>query len=199
MKRALAAFLFVLITRLVHAQDSAESSFFTLVPQAGFNTSRLTTDSKDGGRLGYQFGLSAQVGQRFYVQPGVFWLRQFPNYLDENSNQTLTEDDIDIHGVQVQALAGYRLVDSRVIKLRANAGPALSWVSRVKDNNFSLQKGDFNSPIWGGKVGGGIDVFFLSLDVNYEFGLSNVFQSQTEHSAAKNNVLSVNLGARLAF
>jgi hypothetical protein len=195
--RLLLLYVCLMTSISAYSQTDAKNSAFSIVPQAGFNVSRLTTEDT-GGRVGAQFGVSARFGQRFYVQPGFYWLRQVPNLYQEPDqlNESALEDDVAINGFRLQALAGYKLVNTSVFNLRAQAGPAVSWVSRVRDNEFGLVRNDFNSTIWGAKVGGGIDVFFLTLDINYEIGLSQVFRT---YSDARNNVLSVTLGARLDF
>ncbi|MDO1449398.1 porin family protein [Rhodocytophaga aerolata] len=181
-----------------YSQQDEKASVFSIIPQTGFNLSRLTSDAADGVRIGYQFGVSTRIGRRLYAQPGFYWMRQNPRFIGGDpigGGNDITEE-FTISGFQIKGLAGYKVVDTRIFKLRAQAGPAFSWVSGVKDNRFELEKEDFKSSIWGAEVGGGIDLFFLTLDVNYEFGISKVFNSISD---ARNNVLFITLGARLDF
>jgi hypothetical protein len=180
-----------------YAQPDVIHSTFSLIPQVGFNVSRLTTDAESGGRLGLQFGTEARIGEAFYVQPGFYWLRQIPQFIQHHDQASeLTEDDIAINGFQVSGLVGYKFINTEILIFRFQAGPAMSWVHRVRNNAFGLAEADFNSSIWGAKMGIGADIYFVTFDINYEIGLSEVF---TNVSTARNNVFSVNLGLRLDF
>jgi hypothetical protein len=202
MKKNFFVLLFLLVAGQVSAQFDVSYPRFVLMPQAGFNLSRLSSDTLDGGRVGLQLGVTAQVGitPRFYAQPSVYTLRQFPAFFEDAPNQTTqTSKDLIIHGIQIQTLAGYHILDKGIFRLRGHAGPSLSLVTQVKPNQYGLRRSDFKPIIWGAKVGAGLDISFLTLDVSYEHGLSPVFESGTERPSARNHVLSVNLGVKLGF
>jgi hypothetical protein len=180
-----------------YAQPDVIHSVFSLIPQVGFNVSRLTSDAESGGRLGFQFGTEARIGKALYIQPGFYWLRQIPQFIQHHDQAPeLTEDNIAINGFQVSGLVGYKLINTEILIFRFQAGPAMSWVHRVRNNAFGLAEEDFNSSIWGAKIGIGADINFVTLDINYEIGITDVF---TDVSTARNNVFSVNLGFRLDF
>ena len=70
--------------------------------------------------------------------------------------------------------------------LRLYAGPTVTIVTSVADNDFGIVKDDYESTIWGGVLGAGVDVSTLTIDVNYEVGLSKVFKADDD---AKQSVL----------
>ena len=56
-------------------------------PAAGINVSHLTTehvDWKTQGRVGYQFGVGVLVGNKFYIEPGVYWTGVSHDIIDKN-------------------------------------------------------------------------------------------------------------------
>lgn len=173
---------------------------FTFNPQIGVNASRLTTDpagTEREARVGYQLGFNLRLGEgKFYFQPGVKWHRvgtalKSKSQLDDNFN---FEDNVDVNSVQIPALVGLRIINTKLLGLRANAGVALSLVTSVNDNAFGLKKEDYQEKIWGGIFGIGVDLLIITVDLNYELGLSKVFENASE---AKNNVWRFEAGFKL--
>ncbi len=62
-----------------------------------------------------------------------------------------------------------------------------------------LQDSDFKNIAWGMDVGAGVDVFFLSLDLRYEFGLNNIYNPADgdDSQKMKSNVFIVSLGFKI--
>lgn len=173
---------------------------FTFNPQIGVNASRLTTDpvgTEREARVGYQLGFNLRLGEgNFYFQPGVKWLRVGTALKSKSQLGSGFDfkDNVDVSSVQVPVLAGLRLINTKLLGLRANAGPALTLVTSVNDNAFGLKKEDYQSMIWGGIFGIGVDLLIITVDLNYELGLSKVFENATE---AKNNVWRFEAGVKL--
>lgn len=179
MKKHLFFIVFLLITSITYAQT-------VINPKIGVNTSRLSTDPKGGevkARVGYQIGLDARIGDRVYFQPGLFWFKQSSRLrtaeqIDDNSLQEI-EDDLNRQGLQLLTLVGFNIVDGEGFKFRINAGPAISIITTVDENDFDLRRDDFKGTNLTGNVGLGLDIFFLTLDYNYEFGFSDIFDNNT--------------------
>lgn len=174
----------LLVSSATYAQDYAREA--SINPKLGINTSRLSTDPKSGemlARVGYQFGLDARIGERVYFQPGLFYFKQSSELkttqqIDNNSPQQL-EDELNRQGLQVLTQAGAYIVDNEGFKFRFSVGPAVSFLTTVEENEFNLERDDFKGTNLTGNVGLGIDIFPLTLDYNYEFGLSDVFDNDT--------------------
>ncbi len=55
----------------------AMAQTISIRPSFGFNLTHLTNEGVEWNskeqRVGYQFGAGLMVGDRFYVEPGIFW------------------------------------------------------------------------------------------------------------------------------
>lgn len=100
--------------------------------------------------------------------------------------------------LQVPVLVGFNILDLDVLTLRGHVGPTANFTLKSQtlvDYSFSAtndegaeitQEGeassdeifDTKSISWGAQVGIGVDVLdFITLDINYNIGLSNVFEN----------------------
>ena len=174
---------------------------FAIKPSVGINTSHLTTEHMKWGtegRLGYQFGVGVLVGDKFYFEPGIFWNTTSKDVYDKTS-----EEPVDFsHStsfIRIPAVIGYHILgnEESLADLRFFAGPAVSFVTGVKDDTGELSKDDFKSMIFDINAGVGVDVWIFFLEWNYVFGLTPVFQDG--HNDAKDQIFNVNLGARFRF
>lgn len=169
-------------------------------PAIGWNISRMSNDpefAEASGRVGYQFGGSVLIGDKFYVEPGVFWSRISSKLVVKGTSSVNQEFKPDIHGLRIPVMVGYHLLGSRksMADIRIFAGPSASMVLDVKGDN--LDKDDFENITWGGNVGAGVDLLFLFADMGYEFGLSQVYKNDDEK--AKNHHFWMNVGIRIKF
>ena len=89
----------------------------------------------------------------------------------------------------------YKLVKLPMFKLRAFAGPVASFTidDKIKSTFDDAADADFKNAVWNAKVGAGVDVWKLTLDVDYEFGLTDV----SSEFLKKNKMVNVTLGFRL--
>ena len=142
---------------------------------------------------------------RIYVQPEVLYFKT-SNVFDghvtgvesdnlfnlptgANVNITLNQKNL-----QVPILLGVNIIDLDLITLRAQAGPTANFVLKSKtlfdqtytingqhaelDNASSDEHFETKNIAWGLQAGLGIDVLKrFTLDVNYNFGLSKVFEN----------------------
>jgi len=176
-------------------------SQFTINPQAGLTASMLTTDpegTETSGRIGYTFGASARMGDKIYFNPGIFWVRSSNELTtrtqleDEGTSFGEIRDNASINMIHIPMQVGLKVINTDPFALRLAAGPSLSWVTNVQDNDLGLTQDSYNERIWGAKVGAGIDILFLTVDLNYELGITELYQN----SDAKNNILSLTAGIK---
>ncbi len=154
-------------------------------PKFGLNTSRLSTDPQLGqinGRLGWQLGLDVRIGNRVYFQPGLYYFKQSSRLITqskaENDSLPGLRGDLNRQGLQLYTLVGYYLVDGEGFKMRVNAGPSISLLTSV-GQSATIGRDDYQGTNVTGVAGVGFDIFFLTLDYNYEWGLSKIFKNDT--------------------
>lgn len=140
----------------------------------------------------------------FVIQPELLWFKsgQVFNFnmdpslsvaqgvnVDLNPSLTLTQQNL-----AVPILLGYQ-IDGGILKLRANVGPVMYFVLSQKQDvdvnggtqNVNFKNLDAKGMTWGAALNVGLDVWKLTLDVNYSFGLSKFFKSDSVDWSFGNN------------
>lgn len=179
----------------------------TIKPAFGFNTSRLSTDPgnwQHDARLGYQFGGSVAFGQKFYVEPGIFWMRnnsEITHVGDDGSSGAINFNH-NISMIRVPVFVGYSLLgnEETLADLRVFLGPAMSFVTAVDNGDNHPEapaKEDYKNVQWGGDIGIGVSVWWLFLDMGYEFGLSKIYEDTDKFGDAKASTFWTNIGVRI--
>lgn len=194
MKNTMALSLLLCMTLTANAQ-------FSIRPQLGYNSSTITKRFKDqtfGNEAGFQFGVDLQIGNKFYVQPGILW---------ESANNELRDmingnnNSFQVNRVRVPLMFGYKLIGpdaGGLIDARIFTGPNASFVIDKDLKQHSLiNKDDFKNAVYGWNIGAGFDIAIFFVDLGYSFGLSEVFDQAA--SDARNNLFYVNAGLRIGF
>ena len=146
---------------------------------------------------------------RLYVQPEVLYFKTSNVFnasvtgvdndnlfhLPTGANVNLTLNQMNL---QVPVMIGINLVDLNLITLRAQAGPTANFILKSQtlyDKKYSLNGAEYDmeenattdenfdpkSIAWGFQAGLGVDVLKrFTLDVNYNFGLSKMFDTLNE-------------------
>ena len=169
------------------------------------NLSYLKADIKSGFQNHLTFGIFGRVEfGSLYVQPEILYFKTNNIFsLDvANTSQTwLPEETVTFTlneaNLQVPILVGVKFLDLGVATLRAQAGPTANFTlasTTLFDKEFKLINDDdpnnvqemtleddsniidTKSIAWGMQVGLGADILGkITLDINYNFGLSRVF------------------------
>lgn len=189
--------------------------------RGGLTTSKLTTNLSENfsseNRLGYQGGLFVRLNfNKLYVQPEVIYNHrstkleyEITPVIDGETQKVGVRSDMKIGTFDIPILAGFKLVKTKMFNVRVFAGPNISFASSkslsyeyttgdgqdftgdVPDDS-KLSVDDFNQVTWYLQAGAGVDVLFLTLDVRYEKGLSDIYSNGTVNM--KNNVWLITLG-----
>jgi len=184
----------------------------------GTNVLQLSTDNStniiDGvlhnttvsGRPGYQFGVAATIGKRFYIQPGIQYTDISTEIVNEN-NKTGYEfkDKTQLQILTVPLHVGFKVLPepmAKIVNFRLFGGFSGHHVLAVNHHGISgeiteITKDDYSNLIMSADFGMGIDVWFLFLDLNYGLGLSPVHTANGD--GAKANSFNINLGLKFGF
>ncbi len=176
---------FCLVAGLASAQ-------LVLRPQVGITFNDLSEDLDDFDEdLGYRFGADLQIGNKFFVQPGLFF--DFRK-LDGD------DEDYDRTHIRIPVFVGYDFSDDGVLDdlgFRIFGGPTLSFVSTDEGLNIDGEETDFSNTLWGVAAGLGFDFSILFVDAGYEWGLSDLFDDVED--SPKSNSFFINAGVRVRF
>jgi hypothetical protein len=176
---------------------------FSLGPKIGYTTSKLSTDFdaiKESAKNNFQAGVFFRFGKKFYVQPEVYYSTSGGTLKVSDSTGSVLKGEIKLQNLSVAAFAGYKLINSKKFNLRILAGPVANFILDKTvdfDETFPdpIEESDLSNVAWGIDVGAGVDIFFVTLDVRYEFGLNDLYDPGSEK--INSNVFIVSLGFKI--
>ncbi len=170
-----------------------------LKPAIGINVSNVSKDPDTGnakGQVGYQVGASVLIGEKFYVDPGIFFVKKSTQFVEEGTSPQ--ELKLNMSGIRIPVAVGYHLLgnEESLAALRILGGGSAFFMTSVDAEGAN--KEDFKSPSWGLFAGAGLDIWILFLDVKYEWSLTDV-SSVTDFDIGKYRSFYSNLGVRIKF
>ena len=192
---------FLLIAVLLVFGSSVFAQDLDLGIKVGYQTPKLSykqADIKSGFQNHLTFGLFGRVEfGSLYVQPEVLYFKTQNIFSLEATNISeglLPEENVTFTlneaNLQVPILVGVKFLDLGVATLRAQVGPTANFSTTLYDKTFSLtgtdgetitideneEAFDTKTIAWGLQAGLGADIMGkITLDINYNFGLSKVF------------------------
>lgn len=196
---------FLLIAALLVFGSSVFAQDLDLGIKVGYQTPKLSykqADIKAGFQNHLTFGLFGRVELgMLYVQPEVMYFKTQNIFsLDmANTSQTWIPEEtvtftLNEANIQVPVLVGIKFLDLGVATLRAQVGPTANFTlasTTLFDKTFKLTNNETGEEVtldenkevfdtktiaWGMQAGLGADILGkITLDINYNFGLSKVF------------------------
>lgn len=150
-------------------------------PQIGMALTTLTPEQEGvqyNAEPGVLAGLDLRIGQRFYIQPGAFFVSA--KTAVSVGDSVVTEDQLVWNSLKLKALLAYNLLDGDDFRLRLNAGPTYNWLLSAdgKDDHIKIEMADMNTGTWNVDAGLGIDLTIFTLDGGVSYGLSKAYNEQ---------------------
>lgn len=189
--------ILLLILLLASAQVFSQFSFG---PKVGYSTSRLSTDIEDikeSIKHNFQAGAFLRFGKKLYFQPEIYYATSGGSLEFKSSG---LQETIKLQSIGVPVLIGYKLLNVKVFNFRIFAGPVANFiVNKTTDIDGFFDEDNFKDISWGIDIGTGLDIFILTLDFRYEFGLNNIYIPTTGEDNAKmnSNLFIISLGFKL--
>ena len=201
MKRFL---LVVIIIAVSGITGMAQIPGFSIGPKVGYNSNRLTTNidsitsDPDGA---FQFGGFMRIGRKTYLQPEVIYVVK-GGVLNDVFHGENRSQQIELKSITIPVLVGVTPMAEKSFNFRLMAGPAFSYVSQKYVKPLDLLSSwpirsteDIRQMLLSLQVGAGIDLWFLTFDVRYEMGFSNIY-SGNESLNVRNNLINFGLGIK---
>jgi hypothetical protein len=171
-----------------------------ITPRVGVNLSSIDRSLQDfttEGRAGWNAGLDMRFGEGiFFFYPGLHYYSntaRIVSNIDEDTRIDFREETT-IQSLKAPLNLGLRLTgDNGLLGVYARGGITPTYVLGVDeatDFNFSID--ELNRFTWGANAGLGVDLLFLTAEVNYEWGLTDYFQEV----AGRNNVFTLSVGLK---
>lgn len=177
---------------------------FSIGPKVGYNSFNLTDniDSVQASiKNSFQVGAFLRLGKRFYIQPEANYQID-ESTLSKNVGSSVMNQDVTIKSLKVPVIFGYKVINKGPFNLRLLAGPVVTFALNKQldpENMGELwpikSADDLKNSMWSVQMGGGIDVFFVTLDVRYEMGIDNIYNGSS-NLEMKNNIFNVSLGIK---
>jgi len=170
-------------------------------PAIGMNFTKLSGDPltyDQTGRFGWQIGGTITLGQEFYLEPGIFWMKN--NWDLEKASASIPKFKNDISSLRIPCFVGWNVVnrgdDDR--NFHIFGGPAAMIVTKTNtESTGGLTVDDFNKFIFGINLGAGLSINKIFVDCGYEWGLTNIYKNDNDN--VKSRGLWLNAGFRLKF
>lgn len=186
------AFLLALFTTAASAQVQVN-------PKIGFNLYDISDDAGDfkvDGKSGFHLGVDFRIGESIYVQPGIHYYSlntDFEGLINDDATNVI-KDDVRANNIRIPLVLGAKFLNTDVLGLRAQVGGVGMIPFNIKDNDLLIGKDDYKAVNFGATVGAGVDIGRVTLDLNYDFGLTDSFDKDEINFSGKGNVLSLSLG-----
>jgi len=198
MKKFIIASVMLLSVSITYAQ-------FNFGVKAGFNSSlslnnsnSLSTGSynlnsvKSDLSNGFQAGVFARFGlKKIYFQPEFLYNMGKKDYTmtlqDAQNNDVQLDKRVTISTLEVPLLLGYKLLDLKLINLRAFAGPKLRFNAGSSLDYKNLSAGitqdqlskDIKAAQLGLEAGIGVDILMFTLDARYNL-IKDMYQTKLD-------------------
>jgi len=210
MKRISTLLALVLITGMIYAQGPLSFGIkvgmnLASLPTTG-STNSLVSSITSKGMYGYQAGIFLRITiKKIIIQPELYFSLKGGDItynLSKPDSASLVNSitkKVRLYNVDIPIMFGYNFIDNALFKFRVMAGPVASLnldktisinTAGVHDN---LDKTDLNNLMWNLQAGLGIDVWKLTLDVRYEYGLNALNKGTTEKTKSNSYMVSVGL------
>jgi len=169
-------------------------------PSIGMNFTKLSDDPQSynqTGRFGWQIGGTITLGSDFYLEPGIFWMKN--NWQLQQLTPDAPKFNNDISSFRIPCFVGWNVVnrgdDDR--NFHIFGGPAAMIVTKTKTETTGLTPDDFSKFIFGINLGAGLSISKIFVDCGYEWGLTDILKNDDNH--VKSRGFWLNAGFRLKF
>ena len=138
---------------------------------------------------GWHIGAALRLGDdRFFMNPGLLY-QSITVSSQKNFSPFLRKPRFTVLGFSM--LGAYRLVKTHAFSMRLHAGAAANYITAIDEKNtLGLDLDSLETLHFQGVGVLGMDFYWLSLDLRYSYGLTNMFKNQD----SKGNYLMLSLG-----
>nr|WP_321405558.1 porin family protein [uncultured Carboxylicivirga sp.] len=172
--------------------------------KAGFNSTKIkisdlpnTVEMKNAAKNGFLFGAYGKVRLigSLSFQPELYYAKKTSEMTGSLESNTFSSDNT-FHTWDIPLLANLQLLDLSVVKVYGVAGPVASFIAKSK-TDIPNDLDDYKKANWTFQAGAGVQIWRLTADVRYEWGLSDISDLANYNIGQKTDVLTFSVGYRL--
>lgn len=159
-------FVVLALFSLIGLATMAQSLPINIGIHGGWNNTKINAKHlKVDSHGGYMIGAFARINLgSLYLEPAVNFAHKESSLQSKDIEYSLGK--FKYNSIDIPVMVGYNILKLPIFKLRGFAGPVASFVTK------NLKKGlDTDKMMWNGKIGAGVDVWKVTFDIDYEFGL----------------------------
>ncbi|HTX88320.1 MAG TPA: porin family protein [Bacteroidales bacterium] len=178
----------------------------TLGIRAGYNGNKLYTslsNIESQFKSGFHVGVFSRFGKRLYFAPELIYTFSGGEFTNNGTDTSWNKQSFTIGSLDVPLLVGFKIIRTKLLKWRIELGPVASFIVHKKVTNFDdltgpITNADFNSIQWQILAGTGIDLWFMTLDIRYQYAFNSLLKDVENYSFdTKNNYIVVSLGFKI--
>ncbi len=167
---------------------------------AGINTSKFATelnaDSTDvSGRVGWQAGIMARYGGRFFCEAHLELGQSTVDLITPDTAMVNIETKVYRNFITIPVMLGFKLFQSpdgsSSFRIMAGAEGMALLKTKIDENLFFFTKDDFEPFSWSVYGGVGADLWIIRLDLGLHYGLTPMLQTDDQ---SRNVMGTFNLG-----
>lgn len=178
----------------------AQNNKTVINPKVGVNLSAVDgklDDLQAAAKVGWNAGVDFRIGgKKLFLSPGL----HFNNYTARLVNDIDTDtqvnfkDETTIQALKAPVNIGFDITGKQqLLNLYLKGGVTPTMILAVNEKaGIPFSKDDLKTFSWGANVGLGMDITILTVDLNYEIGMSDYFAN----TSGRNNVLTLSAGIR---
>lgn len=164
---------------------TAQAQQFKVIPRAGLNLTTVTSEEPevdpDGAGTGFNLGLDVRLGdydQWFFFQPGLHYYNVSVALNTIGLGSLRVSDEVTVRSLRIPLNGGLYLTGTDgLLRFSVNAGIVPTVVVGVGDSNIDPDYTEFRTFGLGANVGVGLDIAILTVNIGYEYGVSQMFRS----------------------
>lgn len=187
------ALIIIVIMQVItlSAQDREAGIYFgPHLTQVKIQDPQFNADSK----LGYQVGVFYRKGNLLFLQVGVEYMSSHTGISFLDSTGVFSPDDINFSLLKLPLFVGINLfpITKEILNGRIYAGPSFAYLIESPINELDVSVPELKKIKMDISVGAGIDILLLSIDLSYNFGLTEMFEENIFDTKA--HYAALNLG-----
>lgn len=178
----------------------AQKNNTVINPKVGVNLSAVDGNLGDlqaAAKVGWNAGVDFRFGgKKVFIIPGLHFNNYTARLVNDISSDTQVKfkEETTIQALKAPVNLGFDITGKQqLLNLYLKGGITPTMVLAVNEKpGIPFSKDDLKTFTWAANAGLGLDIAFLTVDLNYEIGMSDYFAN----AAGRNNVLTLSAGIR---
>ncbi|NND06691.1 MAG: hypothetical protein HKN87_09955 [Saprospiraceae bacterium] len=163
-------------------------------PKIGVNFSDLIFSTEPANtsslaEMGWSIGIDADYGNKWLAQGGIHYFQLGSGVQMPRDTQVVSASQL-----KIPMGVGLRVLSIDYFHLWLHSQAVVNFTTRMRRGNLVLDKKDYPRTGLAGRVGIGMDLWKITLELNYEYSFTDLVN---ESIFARNEMISLALGVKI--